>query len=509
MKSKNSLLNFFSSYFIYFILVILGIFKVRIFLSHLGQDLYALNQLYVNLYSYLAIAEGGVGMALIYRLYPRFAQHKKDEINALYSGTVIIYRWIGLGVILSGFVLALGIPLIIKDNTLPNLYILLTFMLFVIRSAVDYFFIVPRLIIQADQKMYKVNLLIFGSRFFIILTEILIIMGGHDYVWSLVPGILLTLLANILINRHVKKLYPWLKKGPLKDFSTTSDTQHLLLHKGLHLITKNIDIVLMSYFLGALSVTIYAAYNYFIKFALDSFEHLFNAVKDAMGLLFQEKVPDDVFEKVRDYFSLFNFVAVVAISLFYLNINKFITLWIGKAYLTDALTLILILILVYVSTMRQSFELTKTALGKFKETKRIAVIQAALNLSLSLLLVTPLGMKGVILGTIISFFLTDFWYYPRAIYKTACHLPWASYYKTQGLNLIVLVLVLSGSQAGLNVLFKNAQDLTFGGWLVYAVCSTLLVGVLAIGLSLIVSKPFERVLRSVIRVISKPKVHHS
>ncbi len=488
MKSKNSLLNFFSSYFIYFILVILGIFKVRIFLSHLGQDLYALNQLYVNLYSYLAIAEGGVGMALIYRLYPRFAQHKKDEINALYSGTVIIYRWIGLGVILSGFVLALGIPLIIKDNTLPNLYILLTFMLFVIRSAVDYFFIVPRLIIQADQKMYKVNLLIFGSRFFIILTEILIIMGGHDYVWSLVPGILLTLLANILINRHVKKLYPWLKKGPLKDFSTTSDTQHLLLHKGLHLITKNIDIVLMSYFLGALSVTIYAAYNYFIKFALDSFEHLFNAVKDAMGLLFQEKVPDDVF---------------------YLNINKFITLWIGKAYLTDALTLILILILVYVSTMRQSFELTKTALGKFKETKRIAVIQAALNLSLSLLLVTPLGMKGVILGTIISFFLTDFWYYPRAIYKTACHQPWASYYKTQGLNLIVLVLVLSGSQAGLNVLFKNAQDLTFGGWLVYAVCSTLLVGVLAIGLSLIVSKPFERVLRSVIRVISKPKVHHS
>jgi len=509
MKSKNSLMNFLSSYFIYFILVILGIFKVKIFLSHLGQDLYALNQLYVNLYSYLAIAEGGISMALIYRLYPRFAQNKTDEINALYSGTLIIYQRIGLGVILGGFLLGLGIPLIIKDNTLPNLYILLTFMLFVIRSAVDYFYIVPRLIIQADQKMYKVNLLVFGSRFFIILAEILIIMWGYDYVWSLVPGILLTLLANVLINRHVRKLYPWLKKSTVKDFSTTSDTQHLLLHKGLRLITKNIDIVLMSYFLGALSVTIYAAYNYFIKFALDSFEHLFNAVKDAMGLLFQEQVPNEVFEKVRDYFSLFNFVAVVSISLFYLNINKFITLWIGKAYLTDEVTLVLILILVYVSTLRQSYELTKTALGKFKETKRIAVIQAALNLGLSLLLVTPLGMKGVILGTIISFLVTDFWYYPHAIYQTACHQPWVSYYKTQALNLMVLVLVLGGSNVILNLVFGSTTEFTFALWLVYALCSALLVGTMSIGLSLIVSKPFERVLRSLSRVIFKAMAHQS
>ena len=166
MKSKNSIMNFLSSYLIYFILVLLGIYKVRIFLDHLGQNLYALNQLYLNLYSYLAIAEGGISMALIYRLYPKLAEKKYDEINELYSGTKVIYRNIGFFIILAGFGLSFLIPYILKDNTIAPFYITLTFMLFVFRSALDYFVVVPRLIIQADQKMYRINLMIFGSRFF-------------------------------------------------------------------------------------------------------------------------------------------------------------------------------------------------------------------------------------------------------------------------------------------------------------------------------------------------------
>jgi len=493
MKSKNSLMNFLSSYFIYFVLVLLGILKVKFFLNHLGQDLYALNQLYVNLYSYLAIAEGGISMALIYRLYPRFAEKKYDAINELYSGTKIIYRRIGFIVIGAGFGLTFLIPHLLKDSTISAAYIMLTFMLFVIRSSLDYFAIVPRLIIQADQKMYKVNLLIFGSRFFIILAEILIIIAGYDYVYSLIPGIILTLIANIIINRFVYKTYPWLKTVAKKDYSTYADTKHLLLHKSLQLVTKNIDIVLITFYLGSLSVTIYAAYNYFVKFALDSFEHIFNAVKDSMGLIFQENTGEEIAEKVREYFSIFDFIAVVAISVFYLNINKFIILWIGKSYVTDAITLFLFLFLVYTSTLRQSYELTKTAMGRFKETKLIATIQAALNVLFSLIFVNTIGMKGVILGTIVSFVLTDFWYYPHYIIKTVCKRSLLSYYWTQLINLIVFGTVLFGSDFLLRLVFGSGIGMSFILWMGYALSSLVLVLLMSVPLSLAVSPPFRRI----------------
>lgn len=501
MKSKNSIKNFLSSYFIYFILVLLGIYKVRIFLGELGQDLYALNQLYINLYSYLAVAEGGIGMALIYRLYPRFASKQHDEINELYSGTRIIYRYVGLFILVAGFIFTFFIPSLLKDNTISHAYISLTFMMFVVRSALDYFTVVPKLIIQADQKMYKVNMMIFGSRFVIILSEIALIMSGYDYVYSLIPGIILTVVVNLFINRFIHKSYPWLKTVPKRDYSTFNDTKHLLLHKGLTLITRNIDIILIAYFLGSLSVTIYAAYNYFVKFALDSFEHIFNAVKDGMGMVFHEDSKNKT-SILEEYFSIFNFIAIFGITLFYLNINKFITLWIGAEYVTDTLTQYLFLVLVYVSTLRQSYELTKTALGRFKETKLIATIQAILNIILSLIFVTLYGMKGVLLGTIISFLLTDFWYYPIYIYtKVLNHNVWI-YYRDQVLNGVTLAFILLSSNWLLSMIF-TAQSFTLLSWMIYAICSLLITALLSCGSSVLIFSPFSRMFNKALKVVMK------
>lgn len=495
MKSKNSILNFLTSYLIYFILVLFGIYKVRLFLNQLGPELYALNQLYGNLFSYLAIAEGGVGLALVYRLYPKLVEKKYDEINELYSGTKIIFRNIGLLMITAGFALTFIIPFILKNNTISPNYITLTFMLFVFRSSLDNFSVMPRLIIQADQKMYKINLKLFGSRFFIILTEIVIIRAGYDYVYSLLPGIFFTLMANWYINRYVLKLYPWLKKVDKKDFSTYSDTKHLLMHKGLTLVTKNIDVVFLSFFLGSYSVTIYSAYNYFVKFALDSFEHIFNAVKDAMGIIIQEDDSDEVYERVQEYFSIFDFIALIAITIFALNINKFIGLWIGKVYLTDQLTLILFLILVYTSTLRQSYELTKTALGRFKETKKIATIQAILNVVLSMIFVQLYGIKGVLIGTILAFLLTDFWYYPYYIFVVVSKRKLVDYYASQILNSAVFTLVFLLTDICLNLLYPNQQNLKLLSWMGYGLLSLFLAMVIAIPMSMFVSKPFDRVVR--------------
>lgn len=157
MRTKKGVLNFISSYVFYFILAILGFIKVKVFISVLGENLYALNQLYISLFSYLSLAEAGIGVAFTYRLYKMLSEKNYNGINAIYSGTKEILKNIGIFMIFVAIILAFFVPLFIKDNTFPNYYILITFLIFVIKNVIDYFMYVPRLIVQADQNMYKIN----------------------------------------------------------------------------------------------------------------------------------------------------------------------------------------------------------------------------------------------------------------------------------------------------------------------------------------------------------------
>ena len=50
-------------------------------------------------------------------------------------------------------------------------------------------------------------------------------------------------------------------------------------------------------------------------------------------------------------------------------------------------------------------------------TRYKALIEAILNLIISLILVKPLGIIGVVLGTIISFVIVSVWYEPFILYK--------------------------------------------------------------------------------------------
>ena len=60
----------------------------------------------------------------------------------------------------------------------------------------------------------------------------------------------------------------------------------------------------------------------------------------------------------------------------------------------------------------------RQANGLFVQTKYLALIQAILNLVISLLLVKPLGILGVILGTLLSMLITQSWYEPLVIYRS-------------------------------------------------------------------------------------------
>lgn len=417
MRTKNGILNFVTGYIFYFILAILGIVKVKVFISSLGQELYALNQLYINLFSYLSLAEAGIGVAFTFRLYKLLAEKNYDGVNSIFSGTKEIFKKIGIFILILGFIFSFIVPIFTKDTTLSNIYILLTFLLFIVKNSVDYFMYVPRLIMQADQKLYKITLGIYGFRVIEVIVEIILLLLGINYLIILIPGIFIRIIQNLYINKKVYNYYPWLKVVQNKDFTNSKDIKHMIVHRMVGLVSNNTDIIVISTFIGSKAVALYASYNYLIKFAMDTTNHIINSLKDGLGNVIQLENKEKLNGIISELISLFLFFASLLVIVFYFVLDNFIIVWLGKDYLLPQSSLILLLIILYFNVATRSLTIIQNAMGLFKETKLIVSIEAISNIVLSVILVSYMGLNGILIATIFSILTTIFWYYPYLIYK--------------------------------------------------------------------------------------------
>ena len=84
MRKKNSLKNFFTDIVPYFVFAIIGFIQVRIFISNLGEEIYSLNQLFIQLFSYISLVEGGVGAIISQQYYKLLVNDDKMKIKELY-----------------------------------------------------------------------------------------------------------------------------------------------------------------------------------------------------------------------------------------------------------------------------------------------------------------------------------------------------------------------------------------------------------------------------------------
>ena len=132
-------------------------FIARIFfIRTLGREYLGLNGLFTNILTILSLAELGVGEAITFSLYKPLAENNTKKCSMLMQLYKKVYTVIGVTILFIGLCLTPFLPLIIKD--MPDIpYISLIYALFVVNTAVSYFFSYKRNLIIADQKRYIVT----------------------------------------------------------------------------------------------------------------------------------------------------------------------------------------------------------------------------------------------------------------------------------------------------------------------------------------------------------------
>lgn len=444
MRKENSLKNFITSTIPFIILIFLGFWKVNVWQNSLDADVYALNQLFFQLFAYLSLAEAGIGALVLKEYYRLFVEDNKEEICIYYTLSKKMLRKVCYVIMILGFILSFFLNYLANDNQLSLIYMQKIFLLFLVKSLVEYFLFSPRFVLQADQKMHKINLQMNFYKIMESVLETVLIMVGISYSAVLVMSIFLRIMMNLHLNRIVYKEYPWLKDVQDTKQKKISGMHHVFVYKIVSAIHENVDVLLISTFVNPLSVIIYSNYKYITKYLNDMLYQVGSSISSSLGNLLNAEKNEQGFHTYEMINTMFYFMAAFLTIALTFCINPFIEIWVGEGKLFDSVSLVCMMFLFFHAVARRTLYIIIDVFALYKEIKKISVVEAIVNFVLSFVLVKYYGVAGVLVASVTATLTTNFWYFPLLVYRKMFNkslwLDIGKYFLTGGITVGVLVL---------------------------------------------------------------------
>ncbi len=151
----------------------------------------------------------------------------------------------------------------------------------------------------------------------------------------------------------------------------------------------------------------------------------------AMALI--SRIPEVLFPIFTNLYTLENIDSLQSLSLKMIKVSvaifmplglflaifghSFINLWVGKENFVGMNVLLVLIFMSFLYSFTSPAGVILQAIGKNKETMYASIVNAGLNLGLSIILVQKIGLLGVALGTIIGQLCTGSWIGPWLVRK--------------------------------------------------------------------------------------------
>ena len=427
-RTKNSLRNSGYALIVQGITVVLNFAIRTVFIKTLSVAYLGLNGLFTNILNVLSFAELGFGTAIVYEMYKPIAENDEKKISAYMNFFKLVYRVVGVLILVIGFLLIPNLDYFISDSTeipvdAPSLAII--YVLYLVNSAVSYFFNYKRSLVIATQNGYVDSRNQLGFNFLKCGIQFFILIVFKSYLGYLAIQIACTLLGNVAISIKADKLFPYLKvyKNEKLDkedkLSLAKNVVAMSFHKLGSVVVSGVDNILISKFAGIIAMGCYSNYTLLTATIKTVFAQIMTPVTASVGNFVAEKSNEESYHFFHKLFFVNAYGAIFCSSCLMTLSNPFIELFWGEQYLFSNSLVLLLLFNFYIDRMRQASQIYIDTNGLFWPIKWKSFVEAIINLvaSLSLSIVFDLGIQGIIIGTLISNFTTNFWWEPYAVYK--------------------------------------------------------------------------------------------
>lgn len=445
-RTKNSIFNASSNFIVYVIKTLLSFVVRTIFIKVLGELYLGVNGLLSNVLSMLSLAELGVSSAISFCLYKPLAEKDYRKISATMTFFKKVYAVIGIIVTLFGVILYFFLDDIIKEyDSIPQLNII--YILYLINTVSTYYTAYKEILIIADQKAYKLTKINIIFTVLLYFSQAIVLLLFKNFIVYLVVQFFVQIMQKVATNIYVSKQYKEINFNSKEKLEKNTlavikkNVKAMMFHKVGDYCINGTDNIIISNMINVSTVGYYSNYNMIITMINSIITMIYNNLTASFGNLL---VKEDK-NKSLEIFKKIDFIAFIMYSfcgvMFTCLASRFVEIWVGDRYVLDTLTVMLISFSFFFTGTRVACTTVRNAAGLYNEDKWVPLGQSIINIIFSVLLAKYIGLNGVIVGTIISSILPNF-YRIYILYKNIFKEKYSNYFKKYYLPYLVFFVIV-------------------------------------------------------------------
>ena len=502
MRGKNAIINLFGSAGTQVVSLLCGFIVPRIIIGTYGSEMNGLMHSIAQFLSYITLLESGVAGVVRAALYKPLAQNDNNKVSGVVMATEGFFKKICLIFVGYTAVLACVFPFIVEGD--GNWFSTFAMVLIIALSTISqyYFGITYNVLLQADQKRYVSEMLSAGT---VAVNAVLVFVcagfGASVHVMKLVSSTVFAV-KPVFLNLYVKKKYG-INRKIAPDKSALNQRWDGMGHHIAYFLHTNTDIfvlTLCSRITKAFSiaeVSVYSVYYSVVYGILSAVNILHLSVEAAFGNMIAKgekalmKLNFRMYEQMSMMLSTFVFTCTAVLIVPFISVY---THGIEDAdYIRPAFGYILTLAEA-LYCIRKPYNNVTHAAGHYRQTKKGAYLEAAINIGLSIILVVPFGITGVAVATAVAMGIRTL-DYVRYLYKNIIEEKLAYFFK--------LLLVNAGA-CGVTFLISGLflPDLmdSYFAFFAYAVAVALICIVSVVAFNFVF---FPKNLKSIVSMVSR------
>ncbi|QTE74999.1 sugar isomerase [Clostridiales bacterium FE2010] len=423
--------------------IILGILVPRFILTSYGSEINGLLSSVTQIYSYIGLIEAGIGIATVQALYKTVGVSNNKKSNSILSATNHYYHRTGIIYVLAIIAFSILYPFIVQSE-IPSITVVLIIVFNGVGSVLNFFFHGKYiLLLQAEGKNYIQTSLSMVTNIIKQIAKIVLMATGFDVVYVQAISILVSLIQMVYLTIYIKKHYDWIDLKESPDYESISQSKNVLVHQITGLIFYNTDAITLSIFCGLKIVSIYSMYTLLFGMISTALSTITSSVVFSLGQMFHKD--KTTFIKMYDAFEMIYLTLVFALysiaNYFILPFMKLYTNGVNDINYIDNLLPLMFISTYLLSSGRIASTHVISFAGHFKETQNRAVLEAIINIVVSIIAVQFLGIYGVLIGTIAALL-----YRANDIVLYSAHMilhrKAIITYKRWGINLVVFLIIL-------------------------------------------------------------------
>ncbi len=434
------------------VILLVNFIQRTVFIYVLGRTLSGVNGVYTDVLSVLSLTELGIGTALNYSLYKPVAERDIEKIKSYMRFYKKAYLTIAGVIAILGIAISPFLKFILKNpGNLTLKELTLYYYLFLFNTVISYFVTYKYSLVNAEQKNYIQTNITTLTKLATATVQISVLLLFRNFLFYLLAQFVVELLQKIFVTAYLNRLYPYLRDKDVRKLTAqetqvvATKTKALICHKVGDVARLQTDKIIISSFVSVDTAAVVDNYVYIITYVGNFVNIIFDSVISGFGNVVATE------SKERQYllFKVYRFLACWLFGFGAVGFFHLLTPFIGGVWLHDAgwtlprVTVALLVTDFYLKGGRTVLLNFKIASGLFEQDRFLPLVQGAVNLVVSVVLVMKIGVTGVYVGTLVSGILANL-IRPGIIYRV-CFDKKAGVYFKDSLKYILVILAVGAA----------------------------------------------------------------